>query len=280
MQAGAEKRVGGPRKTGAPRIAIVHASRPLGTVTAATVDALRNGGAEVDVLTVGGSVDVATVGTGHNLYVLKHSYDATLTFAAMLHAARAPTLNPYPAVAACRDKAVAFRILADADLPVPRTHLVVDPPSATPLLDGGPLMIKPNTGSKGRGVRVVRTVSELAAVDPVDGPYLAQRFHSADGLDHKLYRIGDDVFDVRRPWPATTVADKQGVAVEVDDRLRRLTLDVGDAMGMDVYGVDVVVSDGQPYIVDLSAFPGFKGVPAADALLARHILHATSAVGS
>ena len=43
--------------------------------------------------------------------------------------------------------------------------------------------------------------------------------------------------------------------------LRRLTLAVGEALGMDVYGVDVVVSAGEHYVVDVSAFPGFKGCP-------------------
>ena len=34
-----------------------------------------------------------------------------------------------------------------------------------------------------------------------------------------------------------------------------LSLAVGDALGMDVYGVDVVVSAGEHFIVDVSAFP-------------------------
>ena len=48
-----------PPVTAGPRIAIVHADRPLGAVTAATVDTLRERGADVDVWRLGGAIDVA-----------------------------------------------------------------------------------------------------------------------------------------------------------------------------------------------------------------------------
>ncbi len=258
--------------SGPPRIAIVHADRPLGAVTAATVDALRERGADVDVWSLGGAIDVADLPLHHDLFVLKHSYGAALSVGAALHAAGAALLNPYPAVAACRDKALACSILARAGLPVPRTHYVTDPGAAATLLQHGPLVLKPNAGSKGVGVRVVRTVAELAEIDPAGGPFVAQAFHPPEGFDRKLYRIGDHVYCVGRPWPASTLEDKLGVPIDVDPVLRRLTLAVGDALGMDVYGVDVVVSAGEHYVVDVSAFPGFKGVPGAERFLAARIV--------
>ncbi len=258
----------------AERIVVVHADRPPASVTAATVDELRRRGAEVDIWRIGGAFDITDLHLDHDLFVLKHSYQAALTVGAALHAAGAPLLNPFPAVAACRDKAVACSILARAGLPVPRTHLVVDPLAAVPLLDNWPVVIKPNTGSKGMGVRVVRTRAELGDVDPALGPFIVQRFHAPEGLDRKLYRIGDHIHCVGRPWPASTAEAKQGVPIGVDPLLRRLVLGVGDALGLDLYGVDVVVSGGQHYVVDVSAFPGFKGVPNADRLLAERILQA------
>jgi len=256
------------------RIAIVHADRPPGSVTAATVDKLRRRGAEVDVWRIGGAIDVADLRPHHDLFVLKHSYQAALTVGAALHAAGAPLLNPFPAVAACRDKAVACSILWRAGLPVPRTHFLGRPEAAIPLLADGPLVIKPNTGSKGMGVRVIRNPAELADVDPLLGPFVAQRFHEPEGLDRKLYRIGDEIHCVGRRWPATTPEDKAGVPINVDPQLRRLVVGVGEALGLDLYGVDVVLSGGRHYVVDVSAFPGFKGVPGADQLLAGRILEA------
>lgn len=254
------------------RIAVVHADRPPGLVTAASVERLRAAGAAVDYLTAGGPVEVTDLPAGYDLFVLKHSYGPALSLGAALHAAGARLLNPYPAVAACRDKAVTCGILARAGLPVPRTHLVADPRSAAGLLDGGPVVVKPNTGSKGRGVVVARSEADLAGVDPARGPFVVQAFHPHDGLDRKLYRIGDEIRCVGRRWPAATLDDKIGFPVEVDPELRRLTLAVGVALGIDLYGVDVVVGDDGHHVVDVSAFPGFKGVADADRLLADHIL--------
>ena len=62
--------------SGRPRIVIVHADRPLGAVTAATVDALRDRGADVDVWSLVGAIDVAGLPPQHDLFVLKHSYGA------------------------------------------------------------------------------------------------------------------------------------------------------------------------------------------------------------
>jgi ribosomal protein S6--L-glutamate ligase len=45
-----------------------------------------------------------------------------------------------------------------------------------------------------------------------------------------------------------------------------------------VFGFDVVFSDGRPFVVDLSGFPGFKGVPDAPALLAAEIAAAAERV--
>jgi hypothetical protein len=39
-----------------------------------------------------------------------------------------------------------------------------------------------------------------------------------------------------------------------------------------LYGVDLITSDGKPYVVDINTFPGFKGVPNASELLADYVL--------
>jgi ribosomal protein S6--L-glutamate ligase len=257
------------------RVALVHADRPPAAVTRGIVARLSDRGVAVDVLHPGRDpFDVTRVGTGHDLHVLKHSDEACLSVAAALHATGAATFNPYPAVAACRDKAVATRLLAHLGLPVPETHLVAEPEAAAPLLRGGVLVVKPTRGSKGRGVQVVSGPAELAAIDPADGPFLVQRHHPPQGLDRKLYRIGAEIFCVGRPWPAVSREDKLGVLLDIDPLLRRIAVGVGEALGIDVYGADVISSDGTYWLVDVSSFPGFKGVPDAGHLLAERVLAA------
>jgi ribosomal protein S6--L-glutamate ligase len=45
----------------------------------------------------------------------------------------------------------------------------------------------------------------------------------------------------------------------------------GEAFGITIYGVDVIRSEGQHWLVDMSSFPGFKGVPQAGRRIADHL---------
>jgi ribosomal protein S6--L-glutamate ligase len=155
---------------------------------------------------------------------------------------------------------------------VPATWVTTRPWELAALLAEGPLVCKPVRGSEGRGVRVVRTESDLAEMpEVVAESLLVQRWHKPDGLDRKLYCIGDQVFGVLRRFPAQGYADKVGRPYPVSPRLREIVLRCGAAFGLKVFGVDVVESAGQPYVVDFSSFPGFKGVPDAELRLADHL---------
>jgi ribosomal protein S6--L-glutamate ligase len=207
----------------------------------------------------------------HDLYVLKSGSETALSVAGALHACGAAILNPYPVATACRDKIVASAILAAAGVPVPQSFVTGAMSALAPALADGPLVVKPHRGSQGRGVRVVRRPSELSALASVPGPVFAQRHHPPDGHDHKLYCIGDQVFGVRRVWPARSYEEKLGRPFTVSHELREIALSAGRAFGIDLYGVDVVFSGGMPVVVDFASFPGFKGVPDAALRLADHI---------
>jgi len=53
--------------------------------------------------------------------------------------------------------------------------------------------------------------------------------------------------------------------------VREIALRCGEAFGIEMYGLDIILSDGCPYVVDISSFPGFKGVPQAALRLADYI---------
>jgi ribosomal protein S6--L-glutamate ligase len=250
------------------------ASRPS-PITTVMVTLLRQWGCAVDLLLPDeGPVELDSLTVRHDLYVLKSGTAAALSLAGALHSQGARILNPYPVAVTCRDKVVATRVLQAAGLPVPQTWSTTRPGELAPMLAQGPLVIKPSDGSQGRGVIVVRDPSELPA-DPVVGPpLLAQRHHRPDGRDRKLYCIGGNVFGVLRRWPVRSYEDKLGQPLTLTPQLRDLAVATGRALGIDLFGLDVVISDGRPYVVDVSAFPGFKGVPDAALRLADHIYSA------
>jgi ribosomal protein S6--L-glutamate ligase len=253
------------------------ANRPNSVMTGAA-ELLRDWGATVRAISPDDELTgVDSVRVDCDLYLLKSPTPLALSVAGALHASGANLLNPYPVAAACRDKVVATRILHAAGVPVPATYVAGDPARLVPVLKSGPLVVKPYRGSGGDGVRVVRESAELdgdgghAGAGSPDGLLFAQRYHQPDGPDSKLYCIGGQLFGVRRQWPARTYEEKLGEPFVPDYELREIALRCGRALGMDLYGVDVITSDGRPYVVDVSSFPGFKGVPDAALRLADYI---------
>ena len=217
-------------------------------------------------------IDLTRVKVEYDLYILKSSSQTAISLAGLLHTAGANLLNPYPVVAMMKDKVLATKPLQAAGVPLPETFIAAQPGYFIELLADGPLVIKPYWGgSQGRGVRIVETAGELDEVQIDQGLVFAQRYHKPDGRDHKIYCIGDQIFGVMRIWPARTYEDKLGEPFDVSPEMSEITLRCGRAFGIDLFGLDIVVSDGQPYVVDINTFPGFKGVPDAARHLAAYI---------
>lgn len=245
------------------------------------VSLLREWGVDVDLMYPEElRTDLASVEVDHDLYVVKSGSDMALGLAGALHALGANLLNPFPVTAACRDKIVATRVLQRAGVPVPDTWVTVDARTLVPLLDEGPLVVKPHRGSQGRGVRVVWDADELDGVAPSDGVIFAQRYHEPQGRDRKMYSVGGQLFGVKRIWPVRCYEDKLGEPFTITPELRDIALRCGQALGTELFGLDIVISQGRPYVVDVSSFPGFKGVPDAALRLADYIYaageHATA----
>jgi ribosomal protein S6--L-glutamate ligase len=119
---------------------------------------------------------------------------------------------------------------------------------------------------------------ELDDVSANRGPVFAQRYHEPQGRDRKIYVIGGQVFGVKRVWPVRSFEDKLGEPFTITPELRAIALRAGAAFGLELYGLDVIISGGRPYVVDISSFPGFKGVPDAALRLADYIFTATRRV--
>ena len=232
---------------------------------------LADAGVIVDVVNPAGRlVDLSEVRVEHDLYVLKRTGGLALSLAGALHARGAAIVNPYPVSLALRDKIVAFRVLQSAGVPTPATYVTSRAEELAPLLDAGPLIVKPYQGACGDGVRIIRTSTELAGAQSGKDPVFAQRYHPPDGPDRKLYAIGDRIFATFKVFPARTEAEKHGEPFTPSPELREIVRQCGRAFGIDLFGVDIIESEGRPYVVDMSTMPGFKGVPDAPRLLADY----------
>lgn len=206
----------------------------------------------------------------HDLYLLKSKSKASLALAGALEAAGASILNPYRVTALLRDKIITARVLSQAGVPVPPSWVARTPLGMAPRLRDGPLVFKPYRGSRGIGVRIIKDEEALAELDGGGYPLFFQRFLPPDGLDRKIYSIGDQLFGVERVWPAGTYVEKVGRPFTISAVEREIALRCRRVLGSALFGVDVVMSGGTPYVVDASSFPGFLGVPDAALRLADY----------
>src|SRR3989449_9298958 len=109
---------------------------------------------------------------------------------------------------ALRDKVITSRLLQAAGVPTPATYVASHLHQLAPLLDGGPLVVKPVGGTEGFGVRIVRTPAELAAVPAGKDPLLAPRHHPPPGRDRKIYPVGGPPLWGQKNFPSTTADGK------------------------------------------------------------------------
>ena len=238
----------------------------------ALMRAVADAGVDVDVVhPTQGALDLSHVRVEHDLYFLKKSSRLSLSIAGALHAQGAAIINPYPVTIALHDKIVTARILQGAGVPVPATYVASRPDLLAPLLARGPLVLKPYHGSDGIGVRVVKSVAELAAVPPGRDPVFAQRYHAPQGRDRKIYVVGGQLFGVKKVFPIRTEQDGQGEPFTPRPELCEIARRCGQAFGIDLYSVDIIESDGRPYVVDMCSIPGCGGVPDAPRRLAAYL---------
>lgn len=205
-----------------------------------------------------------------DLYVIKSHSEVAFSLAGALHAAGADQLNPYPSWVATQDKVVASRYLRAAGIPTPRSWLTADLSLLAPLIEERPLIVKPHRGHRGAGVQVARTPAELAAIAVGEQPVIVQELVPGPDEDLKVYVVGEEVFAVRKVFSPTsfTVA---GRPCPVDPELGDIARRCGQALGLGLYGLDVIESPDGPVVVDVNTFPGYKGVPRPAPLIAEYI---------
>jgi ribosomal protein S6--L-glutamate ligase len=213
---------------------------------------------------------VDAVTPAHDLYVLKSHTELSLSLAGALHARGARLLNPYPSCAAVQNKIIAARRLRAAGVPVPRTWVTGDPALLRSIARESPIVVKPYLGHRGIGVHVIRTPADFNRLPTSAGLMVAQEYVESDGEDVKVYVVGDEVFAVRKPFSPESFT-LAGRPCAVDAGLCDIAQRVGRALGLGLYGLDVIDGADGPVVVDVNYFPGYKGVPDAAARIASYI---------
>jgi ribosomal protein S6--L-glutamate ligase len=174
-------------------------------------------------------------------------------------------VNSPAATSAALDRAVTAAALDGAGVPAPRSWSV---PAMRCLAYGPalpwPLVVKSRTSSRRDFVRLVHSRAELVALLPEwgDEPVVAQEFAANDGFDIKMWVIGADLSAARRRSALETIdksADEFLDPADLPADWTQAARGAGAALGLQLYGVDLLITGGRPVVIDVNPFPGFRG---------------------
>lgn len=218
-----------------------------------------------------------------DLYLLKSHAPQALDLAHSLEQRGAMVVNSWASSVACQDRLRMAQRMEEAQLPWPRTQYF---PSLEALLKQEellatlkfPLIIKSHYSHRGDLVDKIDSLAELRALAPrwSPEPVVLQEFAAGDGWDIKLWVIDQQVFAARRRTPLEPGASKEDTPIaaeELPEEWERITREIGRVFDLRLYGVDLLITERGPIIVDVNSFPGFRGVPGADDALVALVEH-------
>ncbi len=222
-----------------------------------------------------------------DVYLLKSRTPRALELARHLEGRGAAVVNTAAATALCQDRTAMAELALRAGLPFAATRTVgsLSAWAATGVPLPAPVVVKSRRSRRGDLVARVDDAAglrELAARWPRE-PVVVQDFAPNSGWDHKLWAIGDRVFAaVRRSElsPGGRGPNLPSAPSELPAGWADLVRAAGEAFALDVYGVDIIdAGGGEPLIVDVNAFPGFRGQPGAPEALAAMALRRAAGTG-
>ena len=229
-----------------------------------------------DVRTLTGAQAIAQVEKQPlaDLYLLKSHAPQALDLAHGLEQRGALVVNSWVATLSCQDRVLMAQRMDEAHLPWPHTWSFA---SLADLLkqDGllatlpFPLIIKSYYSHRGDLVDKVHGAEDLQALatEWSQEPVVLQEFAAGDGWDIKLWVIDQQIFAARRRTPLEANAPKEDHPIasgELPPDWAHITREIGRVFNLQLYGVDLLMTERGPIVVDVNSFPGFRGVPGAD----------------
>jgi len=184
-----------------------------------------------------------------------------------------------------RNKFLALQSLRQANIPVPRSILLASRPNLVEAahLVRYPAVLKILSGTQGIGVMRVKSLEETASiVDTLKffGEVVClQEYIPNPGVDIRALVVGDRVVGsmkrvaAHNEWRANIHLGAKGIAMELSDEAKQIAVRASKAVGLEISGVDMIFRGEMPYVLEVNASPGFRGlkdatgINAADAMV-------------
>lgn len=188
-----------------------------------------------------------------------------------------PVVNDASAIMRSRDKLRCLQLLARKGIDIPRTVVARNPRNvqkAIELVDGPPVILKMLQGTQGVGVMIAESRQAVESVlDTLWGlgqNILIQQFVAeSKGRDVRALVLGDRVVCAMERRARTGEFRSNvhrggfGTPVKLDAKYTRAAVEATRVVGLQIAGVDMLVTKSGPKVMEINSSPGFEGLERA-----------------
>lgn len=198
-------------------------------------------------------------------------------------------VNSSQSVETVKDKLYTHQILAENNLPVPKTMLVKFPVNVKLVENhiGFPVVVKTLSGSQGSGVFLSENSSSfqdlmqlIEATNKTANIILQEFVHDSKGRDLRVITIGGRViagmqrFALQGQFKANFSSGGKVEPFEITPEIEWLSTQTSNVLGLDVAGIDLLFDNHHFKVCEANSSPGFEGIESCcDINIAKEIFH-------
>ncbi len=174
-----------------------------------------------------------------------------------------------------RNKYLALQALHAAGVKIPESILIASRnrnEEPTEYLSP-PLVMKLLSGTQGIGVMRVRDAKEAGPIidtlSELDQMICLQKFLPNPGEDIRVFVTGAEIVGAMKrkaaphEWRSNIHIGGHGVAHKLSKAEAETAIKASQAVGVEIAGVDMISVGDEPYVIEVNASPGFRGLLAA-----------------
>jgi ribosomal protein S6--L-glutamate ligase len=188
---------------------------------------------------------------------------------------RIPSTLSVQGLLVARNKYLTLQALHSVGLRIPESLLVAsrkadhEPTQYLP----PPLVMKLLGGTQGVGVMLVKDSKEAGPIidtlSELDQIICIQRYLPNPGEDIRVFVAGTEVVGAMKrkaaahEWRSNIHLGGHGIAYKLSETEADTALKAVQAVGVEIAGVDLITVENKPYVIEVNASPGFKGLLSA-----------------
>jgi ribosomal protein S6--L-glutamate ligase len=174
-----------------------------------------------------------------------------------------------------RNKYLALQALYAAHVKIPETVLIASRNRNEEPTDylSPPLVMKLLSGTQGIGVMLVRDVKEAGPIidtlSELDQMICLQKFLPNPGEDIRVFIAGGEIVGAMKrkaaahEWRSNIHIGGHGIPHKPTQVEAETAVKAAEAVGVEIAGVDLISVEDEPYVIEVNASPGFRGLLAA-----------------